>query len=283
MPMPSRWLESARNIGRRFGEAEVLVRSQALAYHTLLAIVPTVGLFFWYLSSIGVTEHWLQLSKEFIVHQLNVSSSAAFVENFERLTSTVQGNSWGWVGLVFLFYTVANVIVEFGKSLDVILGTARHQPETNWSFLRITLRRLIVMLGLPIALTLSLVVSQWVRQDSWLHHIFDLRAVGSYFALLIPLAVNVMVFTLIYHLIPRNPVPWREAAKAAVVVAPISDLTRYIFGLYNNYAVSVHKIYGVLAVIPMFILWVQLAWLVILCGALLIRFKPPVVEVAESR
>ncbi len=239
----------------------------------MLAIVPLLGLFFWYLHGIGVTERWLELSKQYILGNLNVSSSASFLHQFDVLTSQIEGSSWGWIGLLVLLYTVASLIVRFGQSLDMILGTAIEIPTTHWNMFKLTLRRLVVMLGLPIALTLSLVVSQWIRRDSWLRYVFDLGTVGSYFALLIPLTVDVMVFFLVYHFIPRNPVPWKEALRAAVVVGPVSEIVRFLFGLYNSYAVNVHKIYGVLSVIPMFILWLQIAWMVILSGALLIRFR----------
>jgi YihY family inner membrane protein len=154
-----------------------------------------------------------------------------------------------------------------------------------------------------VALTFSLMVMQWIRSDSALHHLLDpgrlgqyltfmapvfedfsrmFQTAGSYLMLLVPLTVDVLVFFLVYHFIPKKPVPWREALKAAVVVTPVSELTRFIFSLYNGYAVSVHKIYGVLAAIPMFILWVQIAWLVILCGALVIHFKPVVALDSDS-
>lgn len=256
----------------RFKRAEIPTRAAALAYHTILAIVPLVGLCFWYLSTIGITDKYLRLSKSYIMSQLNVSSSVAFETNFEKLTAHVHGKSWGWIGLVLLVYTVANLIVRFGEALDVILDTATNRPSSGWSFLKLTGRRLVVMLGMPLALTLSLVVTQWIRSGSFLHYLFDLKTVGSYFALSIPLSVDILAFFFVYHFIPRSPVHWRQALKAALVVGPLSELIRFFFSLYNSYAVSVHKIYGVLAVIPLFILWIQLAWMIILSGALIIRF-----------
>jgi membrane protein len=287
--------EEFRNYLRRFRDAEIPTRAAALAYHSLLAIVPMLGLFFWYLSRIGVTEKCLILSKQFILEHLNVNSSGNFEHVFQTLTSTVAGRSWGWVGLLLLLYTSFSLIKRFGESLDVILGTALYQPQEGWSSVKLAVRRVAVMLLLPIALSFSLVVTQWIRSDSTLHRILDpgrlghyitfmapvfddfsrmFQTAGSYLMLLIPLAVDVMVFFLVYHFIPKKPVPWREALKAAAVVTPISEVTRFAFSLYNGYAVSVHKLYGVLAAVPMFILWVQIAWLVILCGALVIHFKP---------
>jgi membrane protein len=166
-----------------------------------------------------------------------------------------------------------SLIIKFGESLDVVLGT--NQPKSlesvlHWNNARLFFRRMLVMLGLPIALSLSLAISQWVRKDSFFHHLFDLKSVGPYFAWCLALIIDVLVYFFVYFFVPRKKVPGLEALKAAWLAAVLSELTRYLFGVYNSYAVSVHKIYGVLSVIPMFILWVQVAWMVILISAMVI-------------
>ncbi len=268
-----RGLDSLTKKIARFEQAEIPVRAAALAYHTILAIVPLLGLFFWYLKHLGVTDRWLQLSKTYIVAQLNVASSSQFNLFFEKLTHNVQGSGWGWIGLLLFIYTSTNLIVRFGQSLDRILGTAEGPPDTHWSVLKLAFRRLVVMLGLPIAVTLSLGITQWMRKDSWLHFIFDLKTVGPLIAYAIPVAVDILVLFFVYHFIPKKPVPWREALRAAVIVAPVAEAVHFCFSLYNNYAVNVHRLYGVLAVIPLFILWVQITWMIVLSGALFIKFR----------
>ena len=137
------------------------------------------------------------------------------------------------------------------------------------------------MLVLPIALGLSLVLSQWVRQDSWLHYILDIKTVGAVFALPVAWSTSIFAAFLVYHFIPKYKIPWKQSLKAAVIVGPTSEIVRYGFGVYNGYAVSVHKIWGVLAVIPMFILWVQVAWFILLFGAFIIRL--PNIQLVEKR
>ena len=271
--LPKKIPAPVKDFASRFHQSEITTRAAALAYHSLLAIVPVVGLFFWYLTNIGVTDKYLKLSRDYIISQIDVGADHTFVEQFDRLTATVSGSSWGWIGVVLLVYTAANLIVRFGESLDIILDSAPNLPKMTWSSLKLSLRRIFVMLGMPVALTLSLVVTQWIRSDSWFHLLFKARLVGPYLALSIPVSVDVFVLFLIYHFIPRKPLPARQSFKAALVVGPLFEITHFGVGVYNGYAVSVHKIYGVLAVIPMVILWVQVAWILILSGALLVRFE----------
>lgn len=265
-----KWIERLSLFLRRYRDAQIALRAAALAYHTLLGLVPMVGLVFWYLKEVGITERWLELVRKFVLAQLNVGSSEMFMEHFHTLTGSISGNSWGWVGMLLLAYTASTLVVRFGDSLDFIMGQKSSITLDIPSRAKVFLKRTAVMLGLPLALTLSLAVGQWIRKDSLLHHLFDLEAVGPYFALIIPFAVDTLVFTAVYRLVPRRVVSTGQAFRAALIVAPVSELTRFLFGVYNSYAVSVHKIYGVLAVIPMFILWVQIAWMVILSGALII-------------
>jgi membrane protein len=78
---------------------------------------------------------------------------------------------------------------------------------------------------------------------------------------------------MIYHFIPRRRVPWTEAWRAALIAGPVFIAAKSIVGLYNRHALSAQKIYGALAAIPLLIAWVQLAWLIILSGALFIRIR----------
>jgi len=269
-------LSFAKGVWVRYESADIATRSAALAFHTLLAIVPILGVVFWYLSSIQLTDQWLNSVRMWILSQLNVSSSVEFTQYFSRLTRAVHGYSWGWIGFLLLLYSAYNLIEKFGGSIDLILGTReveakKRAMQASFSSLVLIGRRLVVMLALPLALAVSLSLSQWIRRDSWFHYLFEMEMVGSYFAMPLAWLSTIVSVFLVYYFVPRKAVPWREALKAALIVGPVMECVRYLFGLYNTYAVSTHKIYGVFAVIPLFVMWVQITWMVLLCGALIIQ------------
>jgi membrane protein len=270
-----RFLPQIKRAFGRFNRSEIPVRAAALAYHTLLGIVPIVGLIFWYLHRIRLTDHWLAALKDFMTSQLNVSSSAVFLQYFDRLTLSVQGESWGWIGLGLLLYTAWNLVAKFGEAVDIILSTSLTKPGIKIGGLKLAFRRVSVMLALPVALTISLALSNWIRSGSLLHTLLRLKTVGPAFALPFAWSTTITAIFLVYYLIPSHPVRWKEALKAALIVGPASEIIRLLFGIYNQHAVSTYKIYGVLAVIPLFILWIQLSWMVLLSGTMLMRFSGP--------
>jgi membrane protein len=250
----------------------MLTRAAALAYSTVLGIVPILGLVFWYLSHIRVTERWLNLTRTFILKQLNFASSGTFLEVFDKLTSGVQSQSWGWIGLLLFCYTAWSLVTQFGSAVDILLDTAPHAPPGALKQWELVLRRFLIMLWLPLSITLSLVGTEWIQKDSVIRYLLDVRYVGAYLAILITWSVSVATYFFVYKYIPSRSVPWKQALKVAAIVGPASDFIRFFFAWYAKHAVATQKIYGVFAVVPLFILWVQVGWLVLLGGALLIRF-----------
>lgn len=257
-----------KEIWARIRDSEVLLRSAALAYHTLLSIVPVVGLGLWYLKKIGISDHWVGLTRSYILEHLNVTSSDVFLKQFDQLTQKVQGNGWGWVGLLILLYACWSLLGKFSGSLDAILNEVPSGSRFSFLSWRIWMRRLLAMLGLPIALMISLALSQWIRRDSWLHQLFEIPLLGRFIGMPVAwLSVITSVF-FVYYFIPRRRTSLQSALKVAAIVAPLLEGLRAGLGIYAHYAVSMHKIYGILSVIPLFMLWIQLSWTVLLTGAL---------------
>ncbi len=261
---------SAQEAFKRFRDAQILLRAAALAYHSVLGIIPSFGVVFWYLSSIHVLDRWVLRTKHFMLRRLSVDSSAIFIEHFERLTEKVSGHSWGWVGFIILLYTVWSLISRFGESLDFILKTGTERAKTRGRGV-LAARRVLVVMGMPLALALSLGVSEWIRKDSLINFVFKLPTLGGLLALPFTWVGTIVSLALVYHIVPRVFVPWREAVRAALIVGPLSEMVRHVFRFYSHYSVATQKIYGVLAVIPLFILWIQIGWILVLSGALLIR------------
>lgn len=268
-------MQTVKIIYRRWREAQIQTMSAALAYHTLLAIIPAVGLVFLYLRKIGISKNWYDLTRTFLLAQMDVGSDSTLIHYFDKITSPTRTLGWSWLGFAIIFYTTWNLINKFGQSLDKILHTSPDQSHiVKVSLIKLNAKRLIVMVMLPIALMLSLAAMQWIKKDSWIRFLIGMKTVGPFIALPIAWGVDIVAFFLIYHFIPRSHIPIKQAFKIALIVGPLSEITKMIFGYYSKQMVMIHKIYGIFATIPLFILWVQIAWMIVLGGALFIRFSP---------
>jgi membrane protein len=209
--------------------------------------------------------------RQFVHKNLSVGVGPQALEIFDKLTHTASASVAGIIGIAFLSYTAINLILKFSESLDQILNTAVEEPRFEIRYLFIFGKRLLVLTALPISLIASLVVSNWIRYESMLKTLFRIRWVGAYLALPLTWLANIVVVTLIYKWIPKRSVPWLQAFRAAAIATPIYEAGRYLVGWYNTTMISTQKLYGALAAIPILVLWIQVSWMILLCGALLIQ------------
>lgn len=90
----------------------------------------------------------------------------------------------------------------------------------------------------------------------------------------VPFLLEGIAFTLIFALIPNCSVRWREAAVGAVVAAALLELLKVGFAVYIAYFSTYRAVYGALAAIPIFLLWMYVAWAAVLFGAVVAASLP---------
>lgn len=90
----------------------------------------------------------------------------------------------------------------------------------------------------------------------------------------VPFLLEALAFTLVYELIPNCSVRWREAFFGAVVAAALLEALKSGFVLYVSYLSTYRAVYGALAAIPIFLLWMYIAWAVVLFGAVVAAALP---------
>ena len=74
-------------------------------------------------------------------------------------------------------------------------------------------------------------------------------------------------FTLLYVIAPARPVRWRHALVGGLLAAAAFELTRAGFAWYVAHSPTYEILYGALAAVPVFMLWVFVFWMIVLAGA----------------
>jgi membrane protein len=93
------------------------------------------------------------------------------------------------------------------------------------------------------------------------------RGMRQLISRLLPLAIEIVAFSLLYAITPNRPVRWRHAWLAGVVAAFLFELLKAGYGGYLREFPTYQSIYGALSSIPIFLLWMYLCWAVTLFGA----------------
>jgi membrane protein len=105
--------------------------------------------------------------------------------------------------------------------------------------------------------------------EYWLGRAEGLPVLGPFFALLAEfgsLFGSFLALTLLYKLMPNTHVRWRPAFWGALVAAGLSEVSKWAFGLYVSQALPYLKLYGAIGLVPLFLFWLYLGWLIILFG-----------------
>lgn len=82
--------------------------------------------------------------------------------------------------------------------------------------------------------------------------------------------LEMIAFTLLYAIVPNVPVRLRHALAGGVFTAVMFDLAKWLFGLYAGQFPGYQLIYGAFAVVPLFLFWLYVSWLIVLLGAELV-------------
>lgn len=232
----------------------------ALSYQTLLALVPIAVIA---LSLLTYIDAYYSFQEDIIFFLLDnflpstISHLQGFLQdlvlNAEKLTY------FGLAGLA-----IAALLLL--SSIESIFGQIWQVNTTRNIFVRFTAYFLITLLG-PIALATSLTLVRWVATLTANASGMDLTPIISYFGFLIPFIVCFMTLFMLYRLVPARKIKWRHALIGAAVSASLFVLGKHLFKLYFIYFPSYEVIYGALAILPLFLIWLYFSWALVLLGA----------------
>ncbi|MGE5615459.1 MAG: YihY family inner membrane protein [Bacillota bacterium] len=249
-----------RYVVKRWSEDRCPQIAASLTYTTLLALVPIFAIAVAVLSSAPFFESVMIQIKVFlllnlvpeIAHTLITVYMEAFARNAAKLTA---------VGVAALFVTAIALLFSLDRSLNAIWRVSRARPYwvsiVGYALLLVLAPLLI---GLSMSLTTYLVTlsmryaSVPPEAESWL-----VRA--------IPASISATAFFLLYRIVPHRPVAWRHALAGAIVAAILFEVAKELFALYIRHAAGYSMVYGTFALLPIFMIWVYLSWLVVLFGA----------------
>jgi len=248
----------------------------ALTYRTLFSLVPLVVmalLLFRGFVAAGETHAMLE-SQVYNFFDLDGMEVVVGEEGEEQSLQTIIGQriseftdrayqidfqSIGGVGVVLLVWAALALLVTVEGCFNTIVDTRAGRP---WR-LRIPIYWAVITLG-PLLLSISLWAAgrfvAWGESLSLLGWFFEQ---GSRFA---ALGASWLLLFLLYILMPAARVQARAAVAGAFVAAVLWETGKWAFALYVSRALPYSAVYGSLGLVPLFLFWVYLNWLVVLFG-----------------
>jgi membrane protein len=156
----------------------------------------------------------------------------------------------GAVGVLTLIYASISMLTEIERAFNSVY---RAQVGKSWGKRIIQYWTIITLV--PILLFSAFYASEQFRG-------IGVGIAGS----VVSIAITALLLLLAYMIIPNTRVHVRSGVVGALVAAILWELAKWGFRQYLGYSVSYAKLYGSMAVLPLFMLWVYLTWLIILFG-----------------
>ena len=231
-------------ICKKFYHDNCFMRAGSLAYVTLLSLVPIFTLAFSMFAAFPIFKGLDQKIENLIFNNF-VADSAWAIQSYLH-GFIVQTTHLSVIGLVFLLITAVE------QTFNAIWNVRRNRHGVM-AFLMYW----AVITLIPIVIATIL----------WLVGHFALLPLFSHLYWLAPYLATFIAFGVLYHALPNCRVPPRATFFAALISTILFELTREAFSIYITNYTTYAVIYGALASIPIFLLWLYVSWVVVLFGA----------------
>ncbi|MDO8953240.1 MAG: YihY family inner membrane protein [Gammaproteobacteria bacterium] len=247
-------------IAIQFIDNRCMLRASSLTYTTLLAIVPLMVVVFSVLSMLPVFDNISGRLQNFVFTNF-VPHTGKLVQHY-LTTFGEQAAHLPVIGFVFLFVTAIMMMITIESNINDIWHLRSPRKLTTslllyWAMLTIG----------PILLGVSLAISSYMTSL----HILKLDLSHFHWLTPLPYLCTIMGLGFLYMAVPRCEVKVWQAFLGALFAATVFEIAKAGFSFYVVHFPTYQFIYGTLATIPLFLIWIYVSWLIFLIGALIVN------------
>lgn len=243
----------------RVGRERGLRTAASLAFTTLLALVPLLTVVLSVLSMFPLFDEWREAIEHFLYDNFVPAAGDTISQYLHEFSS--QAGRLTAIGLIFLFLSALLLLATIEDAFNDIF-----RVHSGRSFLqRIVVYWAMITLG-PLFMVASLSVTSYLLSLP----IISATAVGASFDQLLlwalPPLFELLAFLLMYAIIPNRPIKASHALIGALVATLLFEVAKRGFVVYMGNVTTYQVLYGALGVIPVFLIWLYISWLVTLFG-----------------
>ncbi|VWX55542.1 conserved membrane hypothetical protein [Burkholderiales bacterium 8X] len=268
------WGTTLSVLGKRFREDRLGLTASSLTFTTTIALVPFFTLALALFTAFPMFDQMQGRVQRWLIVSLIPDNIARQVLGYlNQFASKASG--LGAAGLVLLLVTAVALILTIDKTLNNIWRVRRPRPFAQ----RVLIYWAAITLG-PLMLAFSLSTTAYVFSASRGY-------VGS--MLMKPL-LDLFEFALLaggiaslYRLVPNTHVKWAHAWCGGLFVAAAIEIAKRVLGYYISSVPTYSVLYGAFATVPILLVWIYVAWVIVLLGAVVAAYLPSLLAGVERR
>lgn len=265
-----RWPQAAellRFAVRRLREARLPQVAGSLTYTSILALVPLLTIVLAIFTTFPVFNAFRNSLETYFVQTVMPRGIAnTIIGNLTQFAS--KAKSLSAVGAVALLVTSTAMMSMIERAFNQIWGVRRRRPYTQrlvmyWALL--TLGPILFGLSLTVTSQLFMATNEVVR---------TVPLVGALFYTVVSITLSAGAYTLLYATVPNRAVEWGDAVWGGLAAALAFEIAKRVFAVFVKQFPTYAIIYGALAALPLFLLWLYLCWMITLGGAIVTAALP---------
>ena len=250
---------------RGYNEDRCLLRASSLTFYTLLSIVPVAAMFFGIAKGFGFEKRLESELFERFPGQEEVLSQV--IHFSDSLLQQTRGGLIAGAGLLVLFWTVLKVLGNIELALNDIWEIKK---QRSWGrkfsdYLSIMLiSPILVLMSGSATVFITTQVTQIAQKVEMMGVVSPLISFSLKFA---PYVLIWVLFTILYIIMPNTKVHFKAGLVGGVVAGTLYQIAQ---GAYISFQIGFARynaIYGSFAALPLFLMWVQISWWIVLFGA----------------
>ncbi len=250
---------------REFTKDKCVLRASALTFYTLLSIVPILAMAFGIAKGFGLDRVLEERVREqFQAHDEVVSQVITFARN---MLNNTKGGLIAGVGVILLFWSVIKVLGNIEQSFNEIWGIQKPRKLAR-KFSDYLSFMLIGPVMFIMASSMTIAVTSQVKKIVLAHAYLSFFSQPILISLrILPFAVLWGLFTFMYLFMPNGKVNVRSALIGGILGGTIYQVVQWAYITFQIGINRYNAIYGSFAALPLFLMWLQLSWLIVLYGA----------------
>lgn len=243
-----------------FTEDNIQLRASALTLFSMLSIVPVLAVAFGIAQGFGFEEKLNEQICLFFSAENQQQVLEWMITFANNMLANTKGGIIAGVGVLMLFWSVMKVFTHIENSMNQIW-----QIKRGRSFFRKISDYLSLMLLGPLLIMLSSGIT--VFMSNLINAIAPLQFLGTSIINIFPYLLIWILFMLVYIIMPNTKVQIKSAMIAGIIAGTIFQLVQFAYVNFQGLLSRYGAIYGSFAALPLFMLWLQISWIILLFGA----------------
>ena len=246
-------------------EDKVALRASALTYFSLLSFVPILAIGFALAKGFGLDKVLeKQLIDNFQGQEEVFQQSLDFAKN---LLDSTSGGLVAGIGVVFLIYSVMKLLNNIEESFNDIWYVHKHRSLTR----KLTDYITMVVFGFILIILANGITTYVTTQITQLTN--KIALLGSFRGIILPalkflpFTLIWLLFSLVYVIMPNTRVTLKSAIIAGIIAGTLFQLFQVMLFQFGIGVSRYNAIYGSFAALPLFLIWLQTSWIIVLFGS----------------